>query len=39
MNVTEYEEHVASILRREGWTAVVSPPTGDGGVDVIAERS
>lgn len=38
MNPTEYEHHVAAILRGEGWTATVTPPSSDGGVDVIAER-
>lgn len=38
MNPTEYEHHVAAILRAEGWNATVTPPAGDGGVDVIAEK-
>ncbi len=33
-----YEEHVAEVLRGEGWTVEVTPPSGDGGVDVLAER-
>ncbi|MGI8686001.1 MAG: restriction endonuclease [Acidimicrobiales bacterium] len=39
MTPTEYEHLVASILRAEGWKATVTPPAGDHGLDVIAERS
>jgi hypothetical protein len=38
VNPTDYEHHVAAILRGEGWTATVTPPSSDGGIDVIAER-
>lgn len=35
----EYEQLVAAILRQEGWEATVTPPRGDQGLDVIAEKS
>lgn len=38
MNPTEYEQHVARVLRTEGWAAAVTPPSADGGVDVVANR-
>jgi len=38
MNPTEHEQQVARLLRQEGWTAAVTPPAADGGVDVIAEQ-
>jgi restriction system protein len=34
----EYEHHVAELLRREGWHAVVVGGPHDGGVDIVAER-
>lgn len=33
-----YEQHCASILFRSGWTVHPTPPTGDHGADVIAEK-
>lgn len=39
MSPTEYEYFVASILRREQWSARVTKASGDQGVDVIAEKA
>lgn len=38
MTPTDYEHHVASILRLKGWVARVTPPSGDFGLDVICEQ-
>lgn len=38
MNPSEYERHVAELMRQEGWRATVVGGSHDGGVDVIAER-
>jgi restriction system protein len=35
---TEYEHHVADLLRAEGWDARVTPPSHDFGLDIICER-
>lgn len=39
MNFTEYEHHVADVLRDEGWEAThIGKTSCDGGIDVIADR-
>jgi hypothetical protein len=38
MTPDEYEHLVASVLRREGWDATVTPSVRDMGLDVVAER-
>ncbi len=38
MKPTEYEHHVADVLRAEGWAARVTPPNRDFGLDIICER-
>lgn len=38
MTPTEYEHHVAALLRTEGWSARVSPPQRDFGLDILCER-
>ena len=38
MTPEEYEHHVANLLRREGWEAIVTPHQRDHGVDIVAER-
>ena len=38
MTPTEYEHHVAGILRAEGWAARVTPTSRDFGLDVICEQ-
>lgn len=38
MKPTEYEHHVADVLRREGWAARVTPPNRDFGLDIICEQ-
>lgn len=39
MSWLAYEHHVAEILRGEGWASTVTPPSSDGGLDVVAERN
>lgn len=34
----EYEEYIANLIRELGWSAKVTPGSGDHGADVIAER-
>lgn len=34
----EYEHYIADLIRELGWTANVTPGSGDHGADVIAER-
>jgi hypothetical protein len=38
MTPTEYEHHVATMLRAEGWDAHVTPPSRDFGLDIVGER-
>ena len=35
----EFENYVAARIRNMGWTVSATPPTGDFGVDLIAERN
>lgn len=35
---TEYEHHVAGVLKAEGWDATVTPPRRDFGLDIVGER-
>ena len=37
MTPTEYEHHVAALLRREGWGAQVTPAGRDFGLDIVGE--
>lgn len=39
MHWRKLEELVAAAYHRQGWTVTLTPRSGDGGVDVIAERS
>jgi restriction system protein len=34
----QFEELIGALLEREGWDVELTPPTKDGGVDVIATR-
>ncbi|OBH28603.1 hypothetical protein A5692_22630 [Mycobacterium sp. E342] len=38
MDGVEFERYVAARLRRAGWRVTFTPPVGDYGVDLIAER-
>lgn len=38
MTPTEYEHHVANLLRAEGWDARVTPPRRDFGLDIVGGR-
>jgi hypothetical protein len=38
MSGTEFEQHVKGLLERRGWTVETTPPTRDGGIDLIANR-
>ena len=38
MTGTEFEDYVAARLRRAGWNVEFTPPIGDYGVDLIAQR-
>lgn len=38
MTPTEYEHHVAGVLKAEGWDATVTPPRRDFGLDIVGER-
>src|ERR1700756_2811790 len=35
----EFEKYVAARIRNMGWNVSATPPTGDFGVDLIAERN
>lgn len=39
MTGTEFEDYVATRLRRAGWRVTFTPLSGDYGVDLIAEKS
>ena len=39
MSGTEFEEYVKELLERRGWRVETTPPTRDGGIDLIAKRS
>ncbi len=39
MSGTEFEEYVKELLERQGWRVETTPPTRDGGIDLIAKRS
>jgi restriction endonuclease Mrr len=34
----EFERHVAWLYARQGWSAHLTPVTGDGGVDIVLKR-
>ncbi len=38
LNPTQFEHYVASILEKLGYTVIVTPPTNDGGIDLILKR-
>ena len=38
LNPLEYERHCAELLRECGWAVKMTPATGDGGADFIAEK-
>ncbi|MGD1173409.1 restriction endonuclease [Mycobacterium seoulense] len=38
MDGVEFERYVAARLRRAGWRVTFTPPVGDYGVDLIAEK-
>ncbi|WP_322859882.1 restriction endonuclease [Mycobacterium europaeum] len=38
MDGLEFERYVAARLRRAGWRVTLTPPVGDYGVDLIAEK-
>lgn len=38
MSGTEFEQCVKSLLERRGWIVGITPPTRDGGIDLIANR-
>jgi restriction system protein len=38
MSGLEFEEYVAALLRRRGWTVEVTPGSHDLGVDLVAEK-
>lgn len=35
----DFEHFIADLWREEGWEARVTPPSGDGGIDVIATNN
>ena len=39
MSPTDYERLCAELLKRAGWTATLTPSTGDQGADIIAEKN
>jgi HJR/Mrr/RecB family endonuclease len=38
MSGAEFEEYVKGLLERRGWRVETTPPTRDGGIDLIASR-
>jgi SNF2 family DNA or RNA helicase len=38
MSGIEFEEYIKSLLQRKGWGVETTPVTGDGGIDLIANR-
>jgi len=38
MSPTDFERHVAGLLRCGGWHVRLTPVTGDGGVDIVARK-
>jgi len=39
MSGIEFEQYVKNLLERKGWTVETTPPTRDGGIDLIANRT
>lgn len=39
MSGVEFEEYVKRLLERKGWRVETTPPTRDGGIDLIARRN
>ena len=39
MSGIEFEKYVNNLLERKGWTVETTPPTRDGGIDLIAKRT
>ncbi len=39
MSGIEFEKYVKNLLERKGWTVETTPPTRDGGIDLIANRT
>lgn len=39
MSGIEFEEHVKRLLEGKQWNAELTPPTRDGGIDIIARRT